>query len=192
MQDEQQQQPAAPATQAEPAGEWQYTDDGSASPAPVSTGQHEAVSWTASEFIAHDKTTGWYLVLIAVALGVSAITYFFMGKGIFAPIGVLIVAALFGVVAARKPRELPYSIDSKGIHIGNKKHSFAEFKSFSVVQEEGVEAIWLLPLQRFAPGLSIYFSPEDKDRILAILDDFLPVEQRELDFVDQLMHKIRF
>ena len=67
-----------------------------------------------------------------------------------------------------------------------------DFKSFSVVQEGAVESIWLLPLQRFAPGLSIYFAPNDKDRILAILDDFLPVEEKEPDMVERLMHKIRF
>lgn len=132
------------------------------------------------------------MVLILVAVGAAALAFLLTKGEIFTPAIIIIVAILFGIMAARKPRELPYSIDATGLHIGDKSYSFGNFKSFSVVQEEGIESIWLLPLQRFAPGLSIYFAPGDRDRILAILDDFLPVEEKELDLVDRLMHKIRF
>lgn len=187
-----QQPSSAPDTPTEPAAEWQFTDDGSSAPASSAPTQSSSVSWTASEFIAHAKSAGWYMVLIVVAVAGAVLAYVLTKGEIFTPIVILIVAILFGVMAARKPRELPYSIDSKGIHIGQKSYPFASFKSFSVVQEEGVESIWLLPLQRFAPGLSIYFDPVDKDKILTILDDYLPVEEKQLDYVDRLMHKIRF
>lgn len=192
MQDDQQ-APAAP--QAE-AG-WQFTGDTAETGTEASVSARpmppvESVSWTASEFIAHAKSGGWYVILVLITVATVALAYVLTNGELFTPIIIAIVAIMFGVMAARKPRELPYRIDSQGLHIGEKTFSFADFKSFSLVQEEGVESIWLLPLQRYTPGLSIYFAPEDKDRILAILDDFLPVEQRKLDVVDRLMHKIRF
>ena len=176
---------------------WQFTGDTSGT-ADVPVGQAstinagESVTWTASEFIAHHKSVGWYVVLMLVAAAAAALAYLLTDGEIFTPIIIVVVAVLFGVMAAREPRELPYKIDSKGLSIGDKNHSFANFKSFSIVQEDGVESIWLLPLQRFTPGLSIYFAPNDKDRIIAILDNYLPVEEKEIDFVDRLMHKIRF
>lgn len=180
-------------TPTEPSGNWQFNNDTTDNtPATAQLAINESVSWTASEFIAHAKSAGWYVVLVLVAVAGAGLAYYLTNGEIFTPAIIVIVAILFGVMGARKPRELPYRIDAKGIHIGEKNYPFGGFKSFSVVQEEGVESIWLLPLQRFAPGLSIYFAPEDRDRILAILDDFLPVEEKQLDMVDRLMHKIRF
>lgn len=186
MQDDQQ-PPAAPQ---QDAG-WQFTGDpASAAEQPVASS--EAVSWTASEFIAHAKSAGWYFILLVSASAAAGLAYVLTQGEIFTPAIIVIVAILFGIMAARKPRELPYHIDSTGVYVGEKGYSFSNFKSFSIVQEEGVESIWLLPLQRFSPGLSIYFSPDDREKILAILDGYLPVEEKELDFVDQLMHKLRF
>ncbi len=188
--------PAAPDS-ADPDSQWQFTGDPEVTVAnqysdPQYDVPDEVVNWTASEFIAHDKTSGWYLMLTLASIVAAGITFFMTRQDKLTTAIVLITGGLFGVIAARKPRELPYKIDSSGLQIGDKHFPYANFKSYSLVQEEGVESIWLLPLQRFVPGLSIYFSAEDKEQILDVLDNHLPVEQRELDFVDRLMHKIRF
>ncbi len=193
MQDAQQPAAAPAPSAAEPVASWQFTGGSSAQTAPAQALPEEiSVEWTASEFIAHHKSAGWYVLLALLAVGGGAVAYLLTGGEIFTPAVIIIVAILFGIMASRKPRELPYRIDSAGMHIGGKHYPFAGFKSFSVVQEEGVESIWLLPLQRFSPGLSIYFAPEDRDRIMEILDNYLPVEEKQLDMVDRLMHKIRF
>jgi hypothetical protein len=105
---------------------------------------------------------------------------------------VLIIAVLFAVMGARKPRELTYIVDGKGITIGEKFYSYASFKSFSILQEEGMETVWFMPLKRFMPGLSIYFAPEDGQKIVDVIAEFLPFEDKQLDFIDQLMHRLRF
>ena len=163
-------------------------------PQDISSGSinSNAISWTASEFIAHTKTAVWYIVLMFASVAVAGLAYL-ITRGDKLTTAVMIIAGiLFGVMAARKPRELPYAIDSQGLQIGEKKFRYSDFKSFSLVQEEGMESIWILPLQRFSPGLSIYFAPDDRDKIVQILQEYLPVEQRQLDYVDKLMHKIRF
>jgi hypothetical protein len=104
----------------------------------------------------------------------------------------VIVTVLFGVFAARKPRTLNYALDDAGIHIGQKFYSYGDFKSFSVLDEGGLNAIWLMPLKRFMPSLTIYYAPNDEDKIMRVLSSFLPFEDRDHDMVDRLMRKVRF
>jgi hypothetical protein len=151
----------------------------------------EPIAWTASEFIAHNKGFSWYLVLAVVAAGVAA-AIFFLTKDKITSGMVVIVAILFGIMGARKPRELQYQIDEQGIKVGDKFYDYDDFKSFSIIQEEGVETIWFMPMRRFMPGLTIYFSPEDADRIADLLAEFLPFEDRDQDPIDRLMHRLRF
>lgn len=174
---------------------WTYNggDDSTDQPAVVDGNPQpsESIGWTASEFIAHSKTFLWYLGLMVIT-AITAVGAFFLSGDFFIVGVIVIISVIFGYTAARKPRELPYLIDNNGLTVDKKLYPFASFKSFSVVNEGGVEAIWLLPLQRFAPGLSIYFDPNDRDKIVDILSGYLPIEERKPDFVDTLMHKIRF
>ena len=149
------------------------------------------VSWTASEFIAHAKSAGWYATLIGVTVVVSAVL-FLLTKDAISTAMVIIVAVLFGVMGARKPRELSYSLDEDGVVVGQKLYLYESFKSFSVIQEGGVESIWFMPMQRLMPGLTIYFAPDQGDQIMDILSEFLPFEPRDTDPIDKLMHRLRF
>jgi len=148
------------------------------------------ISWTASEFIAHSKSSSWYMILGAITVVLAVLGYFFADT--MTSIIVVVVALLFGFIGARKPRELPYQVDDHGILIDKKLYTYDHFKSFSIMQEEGIESIWLMPLQRFAPGLSIYFSPQEGQKIVNLLGTFLPFEERKLDAIDKLMHRVRF
>ncbi|MCX6727406.1 MAG: hypothetical protein NTX11_01155 [Candidatus Saccharibacteria bacterium] len=150
----------------------------------------DSIAWTASEFIAHSKTTGWYFMLIGIT-AVIAVAAFFL-TDIVTTVMIVIVALLFGIMGSRKPRELPYRIDEQGVQVDKKMYNFASFKSFSIVQEEGIESIWFMPMQRFMPGLSIYFSPQEGQQIVDFLGEFLPYEEKQLDNIDRLMHRIRF
>ncbi len=169
----------------------QFSVDNSeaSNPEPV-TAEQPAISWTASEFIAHDKSSGWYVAVMAVTLIVAALAFLIadvVSAGVIVFLGVL-----FCIVGARRPRELPYQLDSHGIRVDQKYYPFSGFKSFSIVQEEGVESIWFMPLQRFMPGLSIYFAPDEGQKIVDYISEYLPFEQKELALFDSLMHRIRF
>ena len=105
---------------------------------------------------------------------------------------IVVVAVIFGIFAARRPRELKYQLDSTGLRIGDKTYPYGNFKSFSVVNEEAVKSIWLMPLKRFMPIITIYFAPQDGDKITGMLANFLPFQEHQLDPVDKLMHRLRF
>lgn len=149
------------------------------------------ISWTASEFIAHTKNPGWYVILAVATVVLTAVIYL-LTKDKVTSVAIVIASLLFGIMASRKPRELQYSVGADGMHIGQKFYPYGVFKSFSIMQEEGIESIWFMPLKRFMPGLSIYFAPDEGQKIVNVLSEHLPFENRKLDTIDLLMHKLRF
>jgi hypothetical protein len=156
-------------------------------PLPVPEG---TITWTASEFVAHDKSAGWYLSLALVAALASAVVYL-ISRDIISVGVVLAAGALLGVYGSHKPRQLEYRLSEQGIAIGEKTYSYDEFRSFAVVPEGAFSSITFMPLKRFSPPISIFYAPEDEDRIIALLSDRLPFEEHS-DAVDNLMRKIRF
>jgi hypothetical protein len=179
----------------QPEANWQFNPEetnssgGAQSPAPAES--QDAISWTASEFIAHDKGFGWFALLGVAAAVLMLLTYVltrdFVSSGI-----VLVMIICFGAFAVRKPRTLPYRVDRTGVHIDNKSFSYEQLKSFSLIQEGGVRSIMLMPLKRFMPPISIYMDPTDEENIVEVLSNYLPMEQREQELIDKLMRRLRF
>ncbi len=175
----------------QPQSGWDYRPASELSSQTTSAVAPQTVSWTASEFIEHDKTNGWFMILGFVTLIVAALVYV-LSRSVFTTGLVAVVAVLFGITAARKPRTLPYQIDNKGIHIGPRSYGYDTFKSFSVMHEGAINSIQLMPLKRFMPPLSLYFPPDQEQSITETLGSYLPYEPRSLDFVDRLMRQVRF
>ncbi len=92
------------------------------------------VNWTASEFIGHYKSVGWYTLLGLVAIIIAALVWF-MTKDKISTALVFIGILLLGIYGAHKPREMTYTVDDQGLTIGRMHHMFSEFRSFSVVPE---------------------------------------------------------
>jgi hypothetical protein len=158
---------------------------------PLPNSQSNNVTWTASEFIAHHKTAGWYTLLGLAAVIVAAIVWL-VDKDIFSAVLVFVGVLLLGVYGAHKPRQLTYSLDDLGIKIGQNHHTFSEFRSFSVVSEGAFASIELVPLRRFAMYTTVYFDPADEDNIINVLNTHLPMEEPRNDLVEQLMRRVRF
>lgn len=151
----------------------------------------QEVTWTASEFIAHEKGSSWYMALAGGAVLIAAIVYLITKD--FVSVAVVVVAGvLLGVYGARQPRQLDYRLDAHGISVGPKQYSYDDFRSFSVVPQGAFSSIDFMPLKRFAPALSIYYAPEDEEKIVTMLSNQLPMEQPRHDIVENLMRRIRF
>ncbi len=180
----------------EPEASWSYSagEQTVASAEPeTSTPSIDSVSWTASEYVAHDKDAGWYvLVSAAVAVFAGLIYFFDGGRSLFSPILVIVAGVIFMVAANRKPSVLEYIVDNSGIHIGPKAYSYTQFKSFSIIQEGAINSIAFTPLQRFMPSLTIYYEPKDEKKIADAISEYLPHEPKTQDPIDSFMRKIRF
>lgn len=175
-----------------PAASWQFHTESDAAPGSYGSAVlPEQLSWTASEFIAHEKSAGWFGLLaagtIVVAVGVYLLTKDKITTGI-----IVFAAICLGAYSVRKPRVQTYAIDNHGLKIGEKLYSFQGFKSFSIAEEGAIASIILMPLKRFMPPLTVYVAPEMEEQIISFLAELLPLEQHRQDAVDGLLKRIRF
>ena len=60
------------------------------------------------------------------------------------------------------------------------------------MQEGALYSITLLPRKRFAPGVNVYFPPEQGEQIVDMFGAVLPMEPIKQDFIDRLGEKLHF
>ena len=154
-------------------------------------GNNQKITWTASEFIAHDKSVSWYVVLSLVTVVLGAVV-FLLNRDFISVSVVIISGLLLGAYAGHQPRSLEYALNNGGLSIGQKHYSYDKFKSFSIMKEGAFSSIMFMPLKRFAVALMVHYAPEDEEKILSILAERLPMEEPRYDLVDSLMRRIRF
>lgn len=121
-----------------------------------------------------------------------AAAVFLLTKDKISVVVIVVAALLLGAYANHKPRQLEYRLDAHGLSVGDKHFTYDQFRSFSVLPEGAFSSIVLMPLKRFALTTTLYYAPEDEDKIVNLLSDYLPLEERGHDAVDRLMHRIRF
>ena len=166
-------------------------DNQSAQNEELTASDQQSVTWTASEYVHHEKSAGWYFTLTVVALILVTLIYL-LTKDVVS-VGVVIVAALLlGIYATHQPRQLEYKVDQKGLSIGDKRYTYGQFKSFSIMSEGAFSSIVFMPLKRFAQTTTIYFPPDEEEAIMNILANHLPLEEARRDAIDSLMRRIRF
>ncbi len=166
-------------------------DSSSNDQAPPAQNDTVLIEWTASEYIAHHKPASWY-VLLGSIVAVISIAVYLLTQDVVSTSVVVIAGVLFGVFALRKPEVRTYQLKTSGLTISNKHFPFDLFKSFAVHEEQALRSIFLMPMKRFMPGLTLYFPPDQEEKIVNALSDYLPLEDREPDAIDKLMNKIRF
>jgi hypothetical protein len=74
--------------------------------------------------------------------------------------------------------------------INNTDHPFSDFKSYTLESEGGLDHIFLVSVKRFSPDKTIYFESQDKDRIVSLLGQFLPLEPESNDPIERIMKRI--
>jgi hypothetical protein len=173
-----------------PAG-WQFTGSEDQSVEIDAQPNIQPVSWTASEYIAHNKGLSWF-VLLGIVLFAAAALLYVLTKEIVTSVMVSVAGITFGVFAARSPRVLEYTIDSRGVSIGQKLYPYTELKSFDVTEEGPLPAILLEPLKRFLPPITVFYDQNEEQAILEVLGSYLPHQEKKPDAVDKLMRHIRF
>ena len=151
----------------------------------------DEISWTASEFILHEKSPAWY-GMAALAGAVGAALVYWLTKDKITTFIILLAAISLAVFAARKPKVQTYTINGTGLHVGPHVYQFENFKSFSINEEDSIATIVLMPLKRFMPMLTVYVAPDVEDGVVSLLSYILPFEQHRQDAVDSLLKRIRF
>lgn len=149
------------------------------------------VSWTAKEYVELDKGKGWYAIFAVVVLVFVAADIFLL-KSITFSILVVVMAAALIIYARRPPREIQYTLSGRqGLYIGDHLYHLSGFRAFGLIQDGNHHSIMLIPVKRFAPGVSVYFPEEAGEQIVDILGQRLPMETLKLDAIDVLVRKLR-
>ncbi|MCA9348775.1 hypothetical protein KC878_01370 [Candidatus Saccharibacteria bacterium] len=151
----------------------------------------QGIRWTASEFVEHQKTFMWYVGCVLFGAAIACGAYLLTGD-LITPVSIGMVAVILAIYAGVKPKEEEYSIDANGIQIGKNSYAYTAFRSFSVVVEGNIEALYLKPNKRFAVPVSLYFPPDQGDKIVDFIGNFVPYEKSELSGVDKLMSRLKF
>lgn len=149
------------------------------------------LSWTASEFVSHSKTGGWYALLIGGACALALVVWL-ITKDVISALVIVLAAGALAFFGSRDPREMSYALDEKGVQVGGKYFTYAQFKSFSVMREGAVSSILFMPLKRFALEVTIYYDPDHEEQIVQLINQHLPVEKRKHDLIDRLLWRARF
>ncbi len=149
------------------------------------------VSWSASEYMHHEKGFGWFAMSFGVVVLATAFIYF-ITKDVVSTVAVAVIGMAFVAFAGRRPQILEYSVDGQGVHIAHKLYPYDHFKSFLLLEDQAVPTVILQPSRRLGLPVTIHFEPADADKILEVLGSHLPGEANNAPPVDRLMSKLRF
>lgn len=154
------------------------------------TPDNPPVTWTAQEYIHEERTPIWFILFVIVVIVLVGVSLWLQAWSFSALIVVMAVALL--IYIRRPPRELTYALSpAQGLYVGERLYHFDEFKAFGLIKDGEHHSIMLIPRQRFAPGVSVFFPEEAGERIVDILGQRLPMEELKLDVVDTIVRKLR-
>jgi len=151
----------------------------------------EPVHWSSSEYIHEEKNIVWFIIFAIVVVVLIAIDIFLLQSYTFSAL--VVVMAIAVVIYSRRPPHLvDYTLSiNQGLYVGEKLYHFNNFKAFGLINDRGNHSIMLIPIKRFAPGVSVYFPEEAGEKIVDILGARLPMETLKLDFVDVIIRKLK-
>lgn len=153
--------------------------------------ENEPVHWSASEYIHGEKNGIWFVIFTIVVLALIAVDVFLLKSYTFSLLVVVMAVAVI-IYSRRPPQTIDYTLSGdQGLYIGDKLYHFNEFKAFGLIRDGEHHSIMLIPIKRFAPGVSVYFPEEVGEKIVDILGARLPMEMLKLDVIDIVVRKLR-
>ena len=180
---------------------WEYNPNAAENDQPESPGPDSSrpqlapetspVQWSASEYIDHKQGFWWFVVLALLTVGL-AITTYFLTSDYFGSVFIVALGVIVGIFAVRTPRQLNYQLTNSNLVVEQKIYPYRLFKSFSIIQDGALSSLNFAPIKRYMPPISAYFEAGDQDKIVKMLEDHLPYEERNLDTVERLTRRLRF
>lgn len=160
---------------------------------PVSSGttlpEQQPIQWQAPEYLQEYRSPWWFIGFWGVVIVLMLIAIILIKSWSFALL-IPAMAAALTIYSHRPPRQVGYVLSNKGLYINEKLHTVEEFKSFSVVREESMPSIMLIPTRRFRPAITVYFPIEAGEGIVDLLGSRMPMQEAKLDFFDKLIRQL--
>ena len=150
----------------------------------------EPIAWNAPEGVRVQRGAVWYVLFAIVLAGLMALAILVFQNWTFAILLPIMAVALF-VLSNKNPQTINYAISPKGIYIADTLHDFSEFRAFGLLHENNQHSILLLPVKRFSPGLTIYFSEAEGEKIVDMLGARLPMQEIKPDALEKFIRLIK-
>ena len=150
----------------------------------------EPIAWNAPEGVRVQRGAVWYVLFAIVLAGLMALAILVFQNWTFAILLPIMAVALF-VLSNKNPQTINYAISPKGIYIADTLHDFSEFRAFGLLHENDQHSILLLPVKRFSPGLTIYFSETEGEKIVDMLGARLPMQEIKPDALEKFIRLIK-
>lgn len=150
----------------------------------------EPIAWTSPEGIKVHRELWWYIAFGVVLIGLMALAILVFKSPTFAILLPIMTVALF-LLSEKTPQNINYAISPKGIYVGDKLYDFSEFRAFGITRENNQHSAILLPVKRFSPGLTLYFSEKEGERIVDMLGARLPMQEIKPDALEKLIRMIK-
>lgn len=150
----------------------------------------EPIAWNAPEGVQVQRGKIWYVIFAIILVGLMALAILVFKNWTFAALLPIMSVALF-TLSNKNPQIINYAISPKGVYIADVLHDFSEFRAFGLSNENNQHSIILLPVKRFSPGLTIYFSEAEGEKIVDMLGARLPMQEIKPDALEKLIRLIK-
>lgn len=146
------------------------------------------VHWRAPEFIYREKTLLWYTNVSVFFLLVLAALFAINN---YVGVAIVILAAwVFLANSNDRPRTIEYSIDRKGIKLGERMIPFSDISAFSIMLYPRHPILQLDLTYPLSLPVTVVVKPKDFDTVANILLDYIPLKRasRVLTWISRVLH----
>lgn len=147
------------------------------------------IRWEAPEYAHHERSIGWFIIFGVVTLLLAVAAILIIKSITFAILVPVMAVALF-IYTQHAPEVLRYTLSRKGLHINDKLFPYNQFKSFGIVEHNGMHSAVLVPRKRFQLGQTVYFPAEVGEQLVDMLAARLPMKELEPDALDRLLARL--
>ena len=150
----------------------------------------DKISWEAQEYGVRDRTTGWYLGILAVA--VALITVGILAKSYFFVIFVVFAFGMMFFYSKRESRKTLFIIAEDGIYLGRRFYQYGYFKSFWILDKIKPGELVLETPNIMNHYLNIPLPEVDPEKIRDFVSRFIPEKEYNEGFMDALARRLGF
>lgn len=148
------------------------------------------IKWRAHEYEHEEKTSDWYWAVGIIAIAI-AITAVILGNVLFA-IFILIGSFSLALHSSKEPRLVEFSVNKKGVSIGNKIYLYSSLDSFWIEEDEIPPKIIIKSKKLIMPFLVIPIEGANPGDIREFLANFLEEEEMREPISHKLMEYLGF
>lgn len=151
-----------------------------------------SISWQSPEYHYYEKSSDWFWTLGIITIGLAMASIIL--KNFLLALFVFIAGFTIALYGARRPKIINFSIDHRGIIIGNKEiYPYSNLKSFWVEYDPQEEKELIIESKKFfMPRISILLDNADPQAIRQCLLKYLKEEKTEESLMTIILKIFRF